>query len=382
MVFDTVLKIVISAIDNFGAVFKKFDNSINNSEKKFKELSKSGMAFLGIGLNMLFMGMALERFFGGALRSIFDTYVKIVDVSDVFFQKTQHLRAGWEFLKYSLIDALSQNELFLNLIDFLIQAVNWVGAFLNRHPDLSLFILGFFALTYAIGTVLVPLGMLVLLMSSLGIAALPVFLITILVITLLSLVFVTLFGNLSKVDKFLALFLMFIIALIIIFAVFGIAVSLPFLAIIVLLGMLFLLLAVFWDDFVAGAQKIWLVMKIVGLGIKLIFFEMINAIIQKFAQMFNYIVDFLPDKVKKAFGIEPINAVQFDTGEIRNRIAELKAEGASIETARESARSETQKLSIKDGIKEGLKDMMPDFSDAIKTGITDSRSDIYPSTYE
>lgn len=122
-----ILQIIVQAVDKASKTFERIKTSLTGIDKEVEKTNKSMMKFLGGGLTLLFTGMALKRFFVGALRSMFNTYVKIIDVNDIFLQKTQQLRAAWEFFKFSLIEALSQSDLFMSLVDGLIALVNWMG---------------------------------------------------------------------------------------------------------------------------------------------------------------------------------------------------------------------------------------------------------------
>ena len=96
---------------------------------------------LSVGLAFLFTGMALRNFFLGALRGMFDTYTQIINVNNEFFQKTQQVRAGWEFLKFSIIDALSQSPLFMAIIGAIINVINWVGQWDQKWKILAGFMI-------------------------------------------------------------------------------------------------------------------------------------------------------------------------------------------------------------------------------------------------
>ena len=160
--------IVIKVIDIFTRPLKRVQQNLEAISDTVGAFSKKMMPLLGVGLNLMFTGMALERFFGGALRSIFNTYTQIIDVNDRFFQKTQHLRAAWEFVKFALLDAIGQDEGFIALIDFVIQLVNMVGQFLSKHPALARFIVAFMFFAYVLGIILIPLGMIILFFTSFG----------------------------------------------------------------------------------------------------------------------------------------------------------------------------------------------------------------------
>ena len=107
--FDKAIERVSSATKKVDRDLKKFDNTIRNVQA----------GLLSAGLAALFTGLALERVAFTALRAILKAYTDIVDANDAFNLRLLELRAGFEFLKFSIAEALSQSELFNILLDFL-----------------------------------------------------------------------------------------------------------------------------------------------------------------------------------------------------------------------------------------------------------------------
>ena len=67
------------------------------------------------------------------------------------------LSAAWEFLKFSIFNALDQPG-FLNMIQGLASAINWVSDLINKYPVLGQTILQVFGLFAAGGAILMILG--------------------------------------------------------------------------------------------------------------------------------------------------------------------------------------------------------------------------------
>ena len=128
---------------------------INDVNKALEDMTKKTTiqrsALVGLGMAFLFGGMAMKRFFGSALRGIWNTYKEIIDVNDQFFQATQRLNAAWTFFKFSLIDALSQSPLMMNLLEMLIQFINWLGQLSSEQKILFVeFLIGAFVVVAAL----------------------------------------------------------------------------------------------------------------------------------------------------------------------------------------------------------------------------------------
>ena len=104
------LKTHTSFFKKFGVTATAGLQSVNKAtkqvDKSFKRVNRKAVQFLGLGLGMLFAGMALQKFFGGFLRAAFNTFKTVIDAETKAFQKTQELNAAWQFLKFSIIAAL------------------------------------------------------------------------------------------------------------------------------------------------------------------------------------------------------------------------------------------------------------------------------------
>ena len=124
-----LLEIVIKVVDQATAGLKKVEQAVNGVAQSTKEAEQAARRLkaqlLGFGLSALFSGMALSRATGGALKAIVNTSKIAGSELTTFNVKTNELTASWEFFKFTFIDALSHSELFLQLIDFVINLVNW-----------------------------------------------------------------------------------------------------------------------------------------------------------------------------------------------------------------------------------------------------------------
>jgi hypothetical protein len=87
-------------------------------EKAARMRALSNIA-MGLGFNLLFTGMAIQRLAEGGLRSMINTYANAVGQMSEFGIITGRLQASWEFLKFSIIDALMQSGMAQNIIGIL-----------------------------------------------------------------------------------------------------------------------------------------------------------------------------------------------------------------------------------------------------------------------
>jgi len=373
------MSLMDKAIRKATSHMEKLGGAVDVVKDNFREMQ---MRFLSGGLALLFTGMALERFFGGFLRSAFNTYTQLIDVNNQFFQKTQHLRAAWEFFKFALIDALGQSDLFLTLIDWVIAAINWFG---QLSPTVlaafALFLIGGLAASSAMvilgNAMLFVMGISGLFGISMG-GALALILIPLGIIVFL---FFSLFFILSskmenaKKQTLLVVVAMGLLAATLFFTgVIGIA---AFLGVITLLGILGVLLFVFWQDFIAGAKKIGLLLQIVWLEVKLAFVDMVDSAIEKLQELFNWIISKAP-KLAEMLDLSPVavrGPLTSTATALRSQIAGLQLEGLNIEKAqRESGREGFSAESLKAAFSEAFKDILPNFQEAVTEGVNKSNS--------
>lgn len=90
------------------------------------EQSKQGLlGFNGSLLSTLFFGMAIKNVFQSALKSIFDSYKKIIPENSKFNKEVTKLSANWEFFKFQLADALVNSKVFDVLIAGAVKLIGW-----------------------------------------------------------------------------------------------------------------------------------------------------------------------------------------------------------------------------------------------------------------
>ena len=211
-------------------------------------------ALLGMGLSMLFTGMAMKRFVDTALKGMINTYKMAIGEQGAFNVATNQLAAAWAFFKFSFLDALASTGMFEILLGWVIQLLNWfaklprairlfvviglvvlsvVTAMMMVVGQTLLFFLTFVALqiaaaawnaTMAAALVKVLLGFL---------AVLGVLFVFILAITLIVLIMES---ELPKGIKVFLILLVVIAAIVTIMAILGVSISLPFVIVAVLIA--------------------------------------------------------------------------------------------------------------------------------------------------
>jgi len=158
-----------STQDAFKAVDKQQMRVKQGMAVLTKETEVGRGAMIGLGLSIMFAGMALKRFADQSLKALFKTFLDATDNTDIVTNKVHQLKAAFEFLKFSIIDSIGQTEFMLNMIDMLISATNWVSRFAAEHPRIASMAVAFLSVSSVLGALAMTGGQLSLLANALGI---------------------------------------------------------------------------------------------------------------------------------------------------------------------------------------------------------------------
>lgn len=138
----------------------QMDNTLKNIDfdNQLDKMTASAFKFDGRLLSIMFGAMALQRLFGGMTRGMINTFLKAEDSSSALGQATTQLGAAWEFLKFSLMDALNV-PWFINIITGLIDVINWFSGLSDKSKQVIVIIIAGFA---AMATALMAFTMMTL----------------------------------------------------------------------------------------------------------------------------------------------------------------------------------------------------------------------------
>ena len=124
------------------------------------QVNSTRNAFLGLGLTMLFGGMAIKRFTGTILRDLVNVYMTASGQNSVFTNGINRLRAHLILMKFALLDAFSQTGIIEALISMVISVANWFAklpAWARRWIVIGL------AILFVVGVLMGFLGQMMLL---------------------------------------------------------------------------------------------------------------------------------------------------------------------------------------------------------------------------
>jgi hypothetical protein len=103
-------------------------------------------------LSGMFFWMQVARVSNQALRSMSNTYKTATQGNSDLDKSTTGLSAAWEFLKFSIVNALNTEWVFA-FISGVKNAVDWTSNLINEHEWLGAAIFGAFALLFVGGTI-------------------------------------------------------------------------------------------------------------------------------------------------------------------------------------------------------------------------------------
>lgn len=150
---------VTNKIGKLGEGGKKVAANMKVMQAETKDAAKQAKRFKMEYLGIMFAGMAMQRTFGKALKSMVAGYKKAFEGSSDLTKVTNKLTGAWEYLKFSFINALVQNDAFKWLIDKLTVVVDW---FNNLSDSAKVGVVTALAALYLLGSGFALIGQIVL----------------------------------------------------------------------------------------------------------------------------------------------------------------------------------------------------------------------------
>src|SRR3990172_5604365 len=99
--------IIFEVIDKASNAVKVIEAHMKAVSNVMGDLNKRTGGFDMRLLSLMFTGMALTRLMGGLFKSLDSGYRKVENNTSAWMVATNHLGASWEFLKYTIMEALN-----------------------------------------------------------------------------------------------------------------------------------------------------------------------------------------------------------------------------------------------------------------------------------
>jgi len=293
------IKVMRKHFSNLHAPVKQATTQMDKLQKATNNASKK---YFGLGLSMLFMGMALKKFATGALVSLTKTYTEATGETSTFNMGIQQVGASLEFVKFAIIDAFSNSDLFLPMIEGVLNFVNGLGLLISEHPRLATTAIIMLGIAWAVGTIISPLGQVILLAISLAMVfnvGLGTSFLIILAIaaslTALAAVWSSEGDTVSKVLN--SIIALLVIVAITVFLAGAAFLWLPILIVAVVVG----IIAVIWKF----KRQIWIIFQLIGVIIAEVFIGIALVVAKTIRGLVAFLVTAW-NKLRAKFGKEPI----------------------------------------------------------------------------
>jgi len=126
--------IVFQVIDDATKQLQTLKKQLAGVGDTLNHFNKKMRGFDMNALSLMFFGMALKRFFGGALKSLMKTYNEIMGKHSEFINATTHLRASWDFLKVAIMNTLN-SERFIEIILSVRNLIDRTSEWVQKNED-------------------------------------------------------------------------------------------------------------------------------------------------------------------------------------------------------------------------------------------------------
>lgn len=145
---------------------KKTEQSLGQLGKISKKIGSMMMtlqnSILGVGFGLLFIGMAIKAFAQKIMTSLVTAFVTARDEGDFLANKVLGVSAAFEFLKFAIFDAFANSDLFIPIIEGIINITNAISQFIAKRPALATFLVIFAGIAVVVGGLMMFFGQIAL----------------------------------------------------------------------------------------------------------------------------------------------------------------------------------------------------------------------------
>lgn len=152
-----ILKILIKVMGDATAPLTKVQKNIENIDKTVGHMKRT---FDFTFFSFLFTGMAIQRFSQNLLRGITGILGKIEGYISPASKAILGMQAAFEYLKFSIFNALNQSALFMNVTNWLTTMIDRLSDFMREHPKISELIMEVGGVGFVVGAGLTAMGVL------------------------------------------------------------------------------------------------------------------------------------------------------------------------------------------------------------------------------
>ena len=155
---NIIIQVMDKNMDKLDELNKKLKKTDDNLKAKSNILDGVTRRFNMNTLSFIFGGMMLERFASKSLGAFATSYFKVTEYQTELGKTVMGVQANFEFLKYSIFNALNQNDMIIGLINGFGSIIEKVSEFINLNPETSALIVGFMGFAWVLGGVGMAIG--------------------------------------------------------------------------------------------------------------------------------------------------------------------------------------------------------------------------------
>jgi hypothetical protein len=140
-------KNAIGLEDKLSKLKTRVSDMVNPTAKLQQRMKSLSGSMLGLGLNMMFVGMQIQRTTTQIGLATTKTFLDIAHGQTDAAKSLIGLQASWEFFKYSIGEAISNG--LKPLMPYLLGMLDWASKFVAAHPEATFAAL---AVAFGVGT--------------------------------------------------------------------------------------------------------------------------------------------------------------------------------------------------------------------------------------
>lgn len=132
--------------------------AVQKIQNRMKELQEAQMRKMGFMFGALFGGMQVQRFGLSIMRFVLPSMEKLENYTSDGTKRINAMNASFQFLKFSMFEALTNSELFKSFVDITINLVNWLSEMVAKYPVIAQIAAAFGAILVAVGSLGIAAG--------------------------------------------------------------------------------------------------------------------------------------------------------------------------------------------------------------------------------
>jgi hypothetical protein len=328
------------------------------------------MSMMSLGFGLLFGGMAAKMFADTAIKTFTTAFMTLADEQHAAVKGVLEIQAAFAYLKFTLFEVFAQTELFQTLVTYVVEIAVWLANIAQQNPALIAIAGAFILILYVVGMLAMPLGNIALLLLAIQTTGLPTLMLfltvmyaILIVVSAVAAIVLIWNSNMTKTEKILSTIVVVVLAVVAAMFILGLAVSLPFLIAIAVIGVL---VATFWilSDKLGGLGYAFL-----GFGVFLLWLLALVAdgLINSILVPINLIIDAINTVIRSSNALlgtnwDTLDHIEFSVAKKVDILRDdLLAKGEARKAEQSSSQQSSGPLDLSQNTIEGIGQMIAQY---------------------